>query len=176
MTVISIIGSWLICVIAAERAAEAITVAVIFSPIRQFLTKSALMDLYEVDGSTWPDIIYKGSIYALAKGICRWLSDLVSCGWCTSLWTSLFFSLFLPGKYLSFDASDNLLIKTIALWGLANFWHAVFRLVHNGRVAAVDVNLNITDSENVVSYGGTDGELREGISQENTIGVEPPTV
>jgi hypothetical protein len=175
--IISIIGAWLICAIAAERAAEAITTSVFFSPLRQFLARISLLETYrQVDG-TWPSVKYRGWMFSLTKTIGRWLSDLVSCGWCTSLWTSLFFSCFLPGKCLSYEAGDNLIVKTIALWGLANFYHAVFRLLHNGRVAAVDINLRIIDSESTEhNYGGTDGEFGERISQENTIGIEPPEV
>ena len=165
--IISVIGTWLICAVAAERAAEAITVSVFFSPLRQFLARTALIDQQEI---TWSSIWCR-----FIGGICRWLSDLVSCGWCTSLWTSLFFALFLSGKYASFEAGDNLLVKTIALWGFANLYHTVFRLLHNGRVAAIDVNLRLID-EDVDSSGGTDGEFGEGASQEDTIGVEPPTV
>lgn len=161
--IVSIIGIWLICAIASERAAEAITTSEFFSPMRQFIARTALIDQKWV---TWPRIRYK-----LLASIFRWLSDLVSCGWCTSLWTSLLFSLFLPGKYLSFDASDNLFVKAIALWGFANLYHSVFRLLHNGRVLAVDVNLRLIDDS-----GGINGEFGEGTSKENTIRVEPPAV
>jgi hypothetical protein len=166
ITITSIIGAWLTCTIASERAAEAITASVIFAPLRQFLARMALADPYGLS-----------SIYKIIKFVCRWLSELVSCGWCTSLWTSLFFSFFLPGKYATLDAGGNLFVKAIALWGFANFWHAVFRLVHNGRVSAVDVNLNITESENIISYGGgTDGEFGEGISQEDASGNKPSEI
>jgi hypothetical protein len=161
--IISIIGSWLICTIASERAAEAITTSVFFSPMRQFLARTALMD----------SDVYNYKAYSVIKLIGRWASDLVSCGWCTSLWTSLFFSFFLPGEYISSDAGNNIIVKVIALWGFANLYHAVFRLVHNGRVAAVDINLKIIDSE---SNGDTNGEFGEGVSQENTSGIEPQKV
>ena len=155
--IISTIGTWLICAIAAERAAEAITTSVFFSPLRNFLAKTAL--------------VREGII----QGISRWLSDLVSCGWCTSFWTSAFFSIFLPGRYISLDSGDNLLVKAIALWGIANLYHSVFRLVHNGRVVAIDVNLRLIDSD-VDNNGGNNGEFGEGIRQENTSGIEPPEV
>jgi len=178
--IIAIIGAWLICGIAAERAAEAITVSVFFSPLRQALAKLALIQLYRKNNpdDIWmsdDNMIYKGRIYSLTKMVGRWASDLVSCGWCTSFWTSSFFSIFLPGKYISFDAGDNIIVKTIALWGFANLYHAVFRLLHNGRVAAVDVNLRLVDSE-IDNVGGTNGEFGEGVGQEDSIGVEPPTV
>jgi hypothetical protein len=163
MEIISIIGAWLICIIASERSAEAITASEFFSPMRQFIARTALIDQKWV---TWPPVRYK-----LLASIFKWLSDLVSCGWCTSLWTSLLFSLFLPGRYLLFDASDNLFVKAIALWGFANLYHSVFRLLHNGRVMAIDVNLRLIDDS-----GGIDGELGERTSQENAIRVEPPTV
>jgi hypothetical protein len=179
--IISIIGAWLICTIASERAAEAITVSVFFAPLRQVVAKLALIELYRKinPDDVWmssENSVYRGRVFSVAKIIGRWASDLVSCGWCTSFWTSFFFSLFLPGKYISFDAGDNIVVKAIALWGFANLFHAVFRLVHNGRVAAVDINLHLVGPEIINSVGGTDGEFGEGISQEESIGVEPPEV
>jgi len=177
--IISTIGYWLVCAIAAERAAEAITVSVFFSPLRQVLAKLALIQLYrkinpDIVWMSDDNMVYRGRIYSLIKMFGRWASDLISCGWCTSFWTSFFFSFFLPGKYILFDAGNNIVVKAIALWGLANLYHAVFRLVHNGRVAAVDVNLRLIGPE--FDSGGTDGEFGEGTSQEESIGTEPPAV
>jgi hypothetical protein len=171
---IAIIGSWLICTIAAERAAEAITTSVLFSPLRQFLARTALSDLYSGD-LTSGEMIYKGRLFSVIRAICRWLSDLVSCGWCTSAWTSIFFSVFLPGGYISTNAGDNILVKAIALWGIANLYHSIFRLLHNGRVVAVDLNLRLVESD-VDNSGGTYGEFGQGISQENASGIEPTEV
>lgn len=166
--IISIIGAWLICTIAAERAAEAITTSVFFSPLRQFLARVSLM---ETHSWTLPALI-NGS---LIKTVGRWLSDLVSCGWCTSLWTSLFFSLFLPGRYLSYEAGDNLIVKAIALWGFANLYHSVFRLVHNGRVSAVDINLKIVGQE-IDSIGENYGEFGQSTGQDNSSGAESSAI
>jgi hypothetical protein len=179
--IISVVGAWLICTIAAERAAEAITVSVVFAPLRQAIAKLALIELYRKinPDDVWmssENSIYRGRIFSVIKMVGRWASDLISCGWCTSFWTSFFFSLFLPGERMSFDAGGNIIVKAIALWGLANFYHAVFRLLHNGRVAAVDVNLRLIGTEIIDRAGGTDGEFGEGIGQEDPIGVEPPTV
>ena len=173
ITIISVVGCWLVCAIAAERAAEAVTASVFFSPLRQYLARTALTELFGTEPTG--EVIYKGGLSSFWKSVCRWLSDLVSCGWCTSFWTSSFFSIFLPGGYFSIDAGNNILVKAIALWGFANLYHSVFRLVHNGRVAAIDVNLRLIDP-NVDNPGGANGESGEGISQETTIGVEPPTV
>ena len=179
--IISIIGAWLICVVAAERAAEAITVSVFFSPLRQLLARLALMDLYWPVDSYQPGMfevggpIYKGWMYSLTKILSRWLSDLVSCGWCTSFWTSAFFSIFLPGRYLSLGAGDNALVKAIALWGFANLWHSIFRLVHNGRVAAFDVNFRLIE-DNVDNLGENNAGSGQPTSQADTIRIEPPAV
>jgi hypothetical protein len=170
-----VIGSWLICIIAAERAAEALTTSAFFSPMRQGIATIALMDLYKsINTGTNIEnnqsvVVYRGTIYAITKKIARWVSDLISCGWCTSFWTSSFFSIFLPGEYWSTDACNNIIVKSIALWGFANLWHSVFRLIHNGRVSAIDMNLRIIDD---LDSGGTDGEFGEGESQENTIRLE----
>ena len=162
IVIASIIGVWFICAVAAERAAEAITTSVFFSPLRQYLARVAISDGTEPRSTIW-------------KSICRWLSELVSCGWCTSFWTSLFFSFFLPGGYISLNGADNLIVKVVALWGFANSFHSVFRLVHNGRVEAVDLNVRLINSD-VNNYGGIDGELGQGISQESASGIEPTEV
>lgn len=169
ITIISVVGAWLICTIAAERAAEAVTTSVLFAPFRQFVARVALAD--QQSDITWPS---EGFLHNLIKTIFRWLSDLISCGWCTSFWTSSFFSIFLPGDYLSINAGDNILVKAIALWGFANTFHSVFRLLHNGRVAAVDVNLHMVDDAD--NLGGLNGELRERNGQEDAIGVESPAI
>ena len=166
----AIIGAWLICAVASERATEAITTSLFFAPLRQFLGRAAiadqLTDKYEE--------IFISRIFVKAA---KWSSDLVSCGWCTSFWTSLFFSLFLPGGYFSLIAADNIIVKTIALWGFANLWHSIFRLIHNGRVAAIDINLKIIDIDtDVNNNGGSDGEFGEGVGEADSIGIEPPTV
>jgi hypothetical protein len=171
ITIVSIIGSWLICTVAAERTAELITTSVIFAPFRQFIARMSLMD-EEYAHVMWPT---NKTIRGIIKITCRWLSDLISCGWCTSFWTSSFFSAFLPGDYLSLNAGDNAVVKAIALWGFANLYHSVFRLVHNGRVAAIDINLHIAD-EIVDNSGGINGELREGNGQETASGIEPSAI
>jgi hypothetical protein len=167
----AIIGTWLICAIASERATEAITTSVFFAPLRQFLGRAAMADQMadkQYEGTFTNKIFIKAA---------KWSSDLVSCGWCTSFWTSLFFSLFLPGGYFSLVAANNIVVKSIALWGFANLWHSIFRLIHNGRVAAIDVNLKIIDNDtDVDNNGGSDGEFGEGVGEESTIGIEPPTV
>lgn len=162
MEIISIVGSWLICAVAAERSAEALTTSVFFSPLRQFLARASLTESNNV-------------IFKITRFIAKWLSDLVSCGWCTSLWTSLFFSFFLPGDYLLIGAGNNILVKIIALWGFANLYHSVFRLVHNGRVSAVDINLKIVGQE-IDSIGENYGEFGQSTEQDNTSGAESSAI
>ena len=172
--IISIVGSWLICAVAAERAAEAITTSVFFSPLRQFLAKVTLWEL-----PVGTDYDPNTDILRAIKGISRWLSELVSCGWCTSFWTSLLCALTLPGRYTSLAAGDNILIKIVALWGFANLWHAVFRLIHNGRVAAVDLNVRLAGEavdDNFLEIGDAHGDFGESGSKEDASGIEPPAV
>lgn len=163
--IISTIGAWIICTIASERTAEAITESVFFSPLRQFLGRLSVIELYKLEDTNCPDIVYRGLIYSIAKKIGIFLSSLVSCGWCTSGWTSFFFSIFLPGQYISLNACDNIIVKAIALWGCSNLYHSVFRLIHNGRVSAIDINLKIN--------GEYDGESGQRKSEEGSSTIEP---
>lgn len=170
--ILGIIGTWLICMAATERAAEAITASEIFAPTRAFLARTALLNQRSVEKQPFG--------LNLICAVCGWLSQLVSCGWCTSFWSSLFFSFFLPGQYLSSDAGNNILVKAIALWGFANLYHPVFKLIHDGRMTTIIVGkktITRLGREIIVdNYGGIDGESGEGISQEDTIGIESPKV
>ena len=139
MDVLSTIGAWLLCLIAAERTAELVVTSKFFAPFRNLIAKIAVWHL-----GTPRCVIIRRPF--------KFLSDLISCGWCTSAWTSLLFSMFLPGQKLLVGISyDNAVVKWFALFGLANLFHSCFELVHRGRVSAIDLKISITGEGNAPS-------------------------
>ena len=138
------IGTWFACTVASERAAEIITDSELFAPFRAIIGKLAIpKDITRVSGAWYAKCFRRVMVF---------FYKLITCGWCTSAWTSLFFSLFLPGAYLSLIDCEPVelyayLVMVPCLFGLANFWHAIFRLVHRGRVFTVDVKHEIVIAE-----------------------------
>ena len=131
---ISIIGAWLLCAVAAERVAELVVDSKLLAPVRNMV---ALLAVWRLD-------IPK---YAPVRKPFKFMSDLVSCGWCTSAWTALLFSMFLPGENQFFAiAYDNVVVKWFALFGFANLFHALFRLVHHGDKYLVGFQSHVTHS------------------------------
>ena len=150
--ILGVIGAWFACAVASERAAEVITTSKLFAPFRNWLAKVSLIPQKYVDTR-----IGHGQ-YILISAACRpfkFLSDLTSCGWCTSAWTSFVCAWFIPCMHRFFGSSiaDNIIIQSLALFGFANLWHAVFRLVHRGRVVALDVSLIVDEAQPEASHG-----------------------
>jgi len=150
----SIIGMWVACAIAAERTAEIIADSKLFAPFRNAIGRIAL-----------PSIPYDHKAAKIGGGVVLWFFSLITCGWCTSVWTSAFFSLFLPGSHWSIVSGElwpieTYIVKIFCLVGLANFWHAVFRIVHRGRQRVIDIRHEIVINNGVekeVIEGGEDG-------------------
>lgn len=144
--------SWLLCIVAVERSAELLTVSKFFAPLRNILAKFALCDLRNIR-------------YGCFQLLAKFGFAVISCGWCTSMWTSILFVWCLPGEYFSLVAVDNVLVKVLALFGFANLWHAVFRIIHRGRVTGLDVNLRLLGQEDLPAENtfnlDNDGESRE---------------
>jgi len=115
---------WIICTVATERLAEVVTSAEIFRPLREYIEYLSHRD-------------------GLENKFMTWVHKLITCGFCFSLWSAIFFSLFLPGEYFLINATDNILVKAFALWGISNFWHTVFNLVYKGRIITADLNADL---------------------------------
>ena len=159
--ILGVIGSWLICVIAAERLAELITTAKVFAPMRSFLASMAMYPqqyktkLRECASSNaiWGEFGASAyATYSLLIAVCKpfkFLSDLTSCGWCTSAWTSFVVAWFLPHEhsFIGQTVSTNIIIQALGVFGLANLYHAVFRIVHRGRVGALDLTVRLVEQD-----------------------------
>ena len=70
------------------------------------------------------------------------IHDLLSCGYCTSVWVSGFFSLWSP----LYNYFDNLficwIVSTFAFHRLSNWLHVIYELIRRGRVSTYDINLS----------------------------------
>ena len=158
-----VIGSWIIIVLAAERTTEIINDSKFFFPLRNWITIRSI-------SGTW------------FRSLFLFMNDVVTCAWCLSVWVSMFFCWFLPGGYFELLAPDNILVKCIALVGASNLWHAIFRLVHRGRVITIDIKHTVVNGleeeddededqdldgelgELNIVIGDDDGEYRQGDS------------
>lgn len=87
--------TWILAVIAVEAVVE-------------ILTTSTLLNVPRA--------------YILAQQ--NLLSELISCGWCTSVWVAASFGWALPGAITGYVVID-ILVKTFALQRLANYLHEV---------------------------------------------------
>jgi hypothetical protein len=68
-----------------------------------------------------------------------WFDYLISCGYCTSVWTSGFFALFAPAVIP--NSFCNWLVMTFAIHRLANWLHVLYERIRKGRVFEADINL-----------------------------------
>lgn len=141
-----ILSSWLLVILATERTTEIIHHSKIFFPLRQWLGVRAL--------AKTPRTPVK-LLFMFGWGV-------VDCGWCLSVWVSFFFALFLPGECFQPIATGNLLVKWLAVVGLANLWHAIFQLVYRGRVLTVDITHNFGADYDDDDDGGDDGDAGGG--------------
>lgn len=67
------------------------------------------------------------------------VNDLLSCGYCTSVWTAAFFALFAP--LVIPIAFVNWLVMTFALHRMANWLHVIYERIRKGRVLSVELEM-----------------------------------
>lgn len=90
-----------------------------------------------------------------------WFDKLISCGYCTSVWTAAFFAIWAPTLFE--HTFVNWLCFVFVLHRLANWVHVTFELVKKGRVKTHDLEvlLKMQDDEE-------DSENENGIPGEST--------
>ena len=132
-----IIGSWIIATLAVERTTEIINDSKFFFPLRNWLAAYALSDRPRT----------------LTKLYFVFAYTVISCAWCLSVWVSLFFCWFLPGEYFLVAAAHNILVKWLALVGMANLWHRIF-----GRAMTLGVYNGIIEVKHTVEMVDADLE------------------
>lgn len=115
--------NFLISAFAIERAVELITTSVISDMIFRDRLRSYL---YAEDSHGKKFI-----------GIFKFIDKVTSCGYCCSVWISMFFSFFEEARYF-----DNIVLNILALHGFSNFFHIIYEFCRRGRVHTYDVNLS----------------------------------
>jgi len=149
--VLAVIGSWFIITLAVERTTEIIHTSKLFHPLRNYFATLALDDIDR----------------PIVKPIANFVFSIVSCGWCLSVWVSLFFCIFLP------SGSGFVFVRWFGLVGTSNLWHAIFRIIHLGRVFTVDIKHTFDDQpligqppkDNIILENDNE-EYREGFTEE----------
>lgn len=125
---------WASVVVAVEATTELLVESKLFAPLRNWVGKRAIT----VEPETEPTL----RLMAWAK-----LFELVTCGYCVSVWVALFYASTLPALWTSpLDETVargthliNFLVRWLVLHRLSNWLHVVTELVRKGRVLAIDV-------------------------------------
>jgi len=130
----------LLLVFAVEAVTEIIVDSQISQPFRDW----------------WKEITYPADVpreNQCVQKLLVWFDNLISCGYCTSVWVAMFFALFAPS--IVSPSFFNWLIFVFALHRFANWSHVAFELFKRGRVKSYefDVNLNTNDEE--LDHGAT---------------------
>lgn len=150
-SIIQTMVDWFFAIVAVERITEIITSSEITAPTRAAIGRLA----FPVDKLGQP---------AKPRRLLVWVSKLINCGWCTSVWVSMGILLY-ANEYLAIP-SGLFWLRFFGLVGLANLWHATFELWRRGRVRTQDLvvkhNINIGEQEEEQE----DGSTRESAGQE----------
>ncbi len=82
-----------------------------------------------------------GCLYSLA----RFCDQLLSCGYCTSVWVGLGIASIAP---INFNIAPvlNWLMVGILLHGIANLYHVLYQLIRRGRVDTRDYNITVSEA------------------------------
>ena len=122
---------WLIHYLIIVVVVEAITEIIITSRLFLWLRQWAVNLVELSDHSINPEIKLYGW---------RWfVYNLLTCGYCLSVWVALGCVWFLPGALFDFYSVHNIVVKTFLTHRLANYLHICVELVRRGRVKTYDV-------------------------------------
>lgn len=122
-----------IAIIAVEAITEIIVDSKIFLPLRNYIAKKAMPDI-----PTGRNTIF------------NFLHDLISCGYCTSVWVSSFvMTLLVISGTKIFYPVINEIILVFFIHRMSNLFHVLYQLTLRGRVNTLDIELKIKDESNV---------------------------
>lgn len=124
----------------------------------EILTSSKLIGPLQNKWKQWTYPVDRPPSGGLLRVFMVFVDDLWSCGYCTSVWVSGFFSLFAPSV---FDNSFvNWLVSVFVLHRLANWLHVCYELVRRGRVNSLDIMLRVSEID--------DGTIGQSIGEATT--------
>lgn len=141
---ISVIFTWLILIVATERATELIVSSKIFEPLRSIIKRWA----YNSDEPPSDTILQEFKVM---------FDYLVNCGYCVSVWMGALFGLFATRHFDSIFVSW--FTSALFLHGMANLYHVIYELVKRGRVKTYDIILraSIDNQQNSLENEDEDG-------------------
>ncbi len=122
-----------IAIVSVEAITEIIVDSKIFLPFRQFISKIALPDI--PTGKTT---------------IFNFIHELISCGYCTSVWVAMFMTILLRlGGIVLFKPVVNEMILIFFLHRMSNLFHVLYQLILRGRVHTIDVECRMKNGDSV---------------------------
>lgn len=138
---------WLFLVVCTEAVTELLVDSDIFSPVREFINKRGF-------ANPAAPIVAKSQFWSF-------LARMLKCGYCTSFWAALPFSIFTP--WLLLTNRDyylmwfvNYAISVFILHRGSNWLHVVYMLIKKGRVKTYDVEIKHTINHD----GRINGQIR----------------
>lgn len=134
-------------VIAVEAATEILVDAKITDGFRAWLFRKAMPEVPE----GWPD----DQPIPVGNAFYRFTNDLLSCGYCTSVWVAFAAACFSPVEVTSWWV-PNWLINSLLLHRLSNLFHIGLMLVKKGRVRTYDMEVTVKRSNDGI-VGETSG-------------------
>lgn len=148
---------FLLLVVFTEAVTEILVAAKITDGFRAFVFRRALPEVPEGHHET--KTLPVGSRYW------RFINDLLSCGYCTSVWVSMGAALFAPwwlatGYWCGWVI--NWLVMVFVLHRCSNFLHVGFSLIKKGRVKTYDIEIVHKHQVTI------DGSIRQVGSQESS--------
>lgn len=128
----SSIFTWVMLIIATERATELIVASKIFEALRLKIKRWVYPSDTPPSDTTWQNF----------KVL---LDYLIHCGYCVSVWMGGLFAIF-ADKYFE-HAVVNWFVSMLFLHGMANLYHVVYELARRGRIRTHDIMLKISSDE-----------------------------
>lgn len=114
----------LICVaFVVERTTEIIVDSKLFAPLRNYLATKAVPDNLVKPWFIW-----------------TFLYNVISCGYCLSVWVAAFYTYF-SRLDLCDDKYSNYLVNAILLHGLSNIFHVLYMKIYRGQVKYLHLTL-----------------------------------
>lgn len=127
---IPILFELLLVALAVERTTEIFVESKLFAPARQFIANKAIPINPEQNASVFWSLFH----------------DLTSCGYCLSVWVSIFFASFCHSKIIS-NPFANFIIVVMLLHGFSNLIHMIFMIIYRGRVMYMEITHTTKDKE-----------------------------
>ena len=121
--------TWAILVVATEAATEIVVDAKITEGIRSRIRSRA-------------HPVAEPKPVTITRRLFIFLNDLLSCGYCASVWVAGAFASLAPTLFEHSVA--NWLITTLLLHRSSNWFHVAYSMAKNGRVRTYDIELKLT--------------------------------